>query len=116
MLKPYPGWYRGEKRSMKFATPRIWREPDPSERVAHDLTRPVPEPPTKISQRSRSSLSSYKSNADKEFLPTPEQPKYNFITTEDYNDLIRDLNLPKSKAELLGPSSNNVIKANIMTI
>lgn len=22
------GWYRGEKRSMKFAVPRIWREPN----------------------------------------------------------------------------------------
>lgn len=23
----YTGWYRGEKRAMKFAIPRIWREP-----------------------------------------------------------------------------------------
>ncbi|CAF4947727.1 unnamed protein product [Pieris macdunnoughi] len=127
-------WYRGEKRSMKFAIPRIWREPkdhitdcyfcmvNPSKRrrgknakpieypdlesssapIAHDLTRPVPDPPKKLSQKSSSSFSSYKSNSDKEFLPTPEQPKHYLITSEDFNDLIRDLNLPKNKAELLG--------------
>lgn len=119
---------------MKFAIPRIWREPkdhttdcyfcmvNPSKRrrgknakpieypdlesssapIAHDLTRPVPEPPKKLSQKSSSSFSSYKSNSDKEFLPTPEQPKHYLITSEDFNDLIRDLNLPKNKAELLG--------------
>ncbi|XP_044597349.1 uncharacterized protein LOC123273930 [Cotesia glomerata] len=70
--------------------------------IAHDLTRPVPEPPKKLSQKSSSSFSSYKSNSDKEFLPTPEQPKHYLITSEDFNDLIRDLNLPKNKAELLG--------------
>ncbi len=70
--------------------------------IPHDLTRPVPEPPKNLSQKSNSSLSSYKSNSDKEFLPTPEQPKHHLITTEDYDDLIRDLNLPKNKAELLG--------------
>nr|XP_022910777.1 uncharacterized protein LOC111421790 isoform X4 [Onthophagus taurus] len=87
------GWYRGAKRSMKFAIPRIWREPkdhvndyyfcivNPSKRrrVAHNLTRPVPELP----QKSSSFLSSHRSNSD-------------------FNDLIRDLNLPKRKAELLG--------------
>ncbi|CAH4029585.1 unnamed protein product [Pieris brassicae] len=127
-LKESLGWYRGEKRSIKFAIPRIWREPkdhttdcyfcmvNPSKRrrgknakpieypdlesssapIAHDLTRPVPEPPKKISQKSSSSFSSYKSNSDKEFLPTPEQPKHYLITSEDFNDLIRDLNLPKN--------------------
>src|SRR5271165_3105621 len=24
----FTGWYRGEKRAMKFAIPRIWREPN----------------------------------------------------------------------------------------
>ncbi|CAH0560898.1 unnamed protein product [Brassicogethes aeneus] len=70
--------------------------------IAHDLTRPVPEPPKKLSQKSSLSLSSSKSNSDREFLPTLEQPKYHLITTEDFNDLVRDLNLSKNKAELLG--------------
>ncbi|CAH0557740.1 unnamed protein product [Brassicogethes aeneus] len=70
--------------------------------IAHDLTRPVPEPTKKLSQKSSLSLSSSKSNSDREFLPTLKQPKYHLITTEDFNDLVRDLNLPKNKAELLG--------------
>lgn len=84
------GWYRGEKRFMKFAVPRIWREPkdhvhdcyfcvvNPNKRrsgnnakpleypnlesssapIAHDLTRPIPSPPKKLSPKSCSSLSS----------------------------------------------------------
>ncbi|XP_076266127.1 uncharacterized protein LOC143199889 [Rhynchophorus ferrugineus] len=112
------GCYRGEESSMKFTTPRIWREPKyyvnnyyfcivnpgkkrrgknakpieypdlecPCALVAHDLTRLIPEPPKKLSRKSSSSLSSHKSNSDKEYL----------------NDLIRDISLPKSKAELLG--------------
>lgn len=115
---------------MKFAIPRIWREPkddvtdcyfcmvNPSKRrrdkntkpieypdlesssapIAYDPTRPVPEPPKKLYQKSSSSLSSYKSNSDNEFSPTPEQPKQYLNTTEDFNDLIRDFNLPKNKA------------------
>lgn len=43
--------------------------------IAHDPTRPVPEPPKKISQKS-SSFSSNKSNSYKDFLPTPEQPSH----------------------------------------
>ncbi|KAM5191561.1 uncharacterized protein ACMZJ9_000347 [Mantella aurantiaca] len=50
--KTLEGWYRGEKRAMKFAIPRIWREPT-------------------------------------------------FPNQKDINDLIRDLGLTKSNAELL---------------
>lgn len=130
------GWYRGEKRSIKFAVPRIWREPknhvndcyfcivNPSKRrkgknaklieypdlisssapILHSSQLPIPEPPKKISQSSLSQ-STNKTIEDEEFLPSQElsQEKLkHLITTEDFNDLIRDLNLPKSKAEILG--------------
>lgn len=70
--------------------------------IAHDLTRSVPEPPKNKSLKSILSLSSNKHNSDKEFLLIPGQPKHHLITTEDFNNLIRDLNLSKNKAELLG--------------
>ena len=37
-----------------------------------------------------------------EFVFESELKKPHFINSEDFNDLVRDLNLPKSKAELLG--------------
>ena len=49
-----------------------------------------------------SSLRFNKSFSDEIFLLTPEQPKHHLITTKDFNDLIRDLNLTRNKAELLG--------------
>lgn len=129
------GWYQGQKRSMKFAVPRIWREPkdhvtdcyfcvvNPRKRrsgknskpveypdlasssapILHSSQFPVPQPPQKSVKLSQSSShSSYGDVEDKEFVPSQEPPKPHLITTEDFNDLIRDLNLPKSKAELLG--------------
>jgi len=91
-----------KRRSGQNAKPIEYPDLDSSSApILHSSTLPVPEPPMKLSQTS-SSFSSNKSISDKEFPLTPEQPKHHLITTEDFNDLIRDLNLPKSKAELLG--------------
>ena len=91
-----------KRRSGKNAKPIEYPNPDSSSApIAHSLTLPVPEPPMKLSQTS-SSLSSNKSVSDEIFLLTPEQSKHHLITTKDFNDLIRDLNLPKNKAELSG--------------
>ncbi|KAL4706484.1 hypothetical protein ACJJTC_015682 [Scirpophaga incertulas] len=127
------GWYRGEKRQMKFAVPRIWREPSDhltdcyfcivkplkgknskktsypdlpstSAPMPHTDTNPVPNPPVLenqvLSQDSFPSRSSSLS-VPSEFVLESELKLPHLINSEDLNDLIRDLNLPKSKAELL---------------
>ncbi|XP_053960401.1 uncharacterized protein LOC128864672 [Anastrepha ludens] len=129
------GWYRGEKRAMKFAVPRVWREPtdhssncffcmvDPSKRrtgkkaspimypdipssmapVPHSSGLPVPTPPEKEQVSSCESPDS-KSEEDNEgegfnLLADNRNPYY--PNQKDMNDLIRDLGLTKSNAELL---------------
>ena len=128
----FSGWYRGEKRSMKFAVPRVWREPtnhyddcyfcivDPTSRrgrkrveisypsipssiapVPHSTDLPVPKPPSQSVVSSEQSTSST-DDSDVSFLEdakTNRQPY--FPTQEDLNDLIKDLGLTKSNAELL---------------
>lgn len=130
------GWYRGEKRAMKFAVPRIWREPtdhstncyfcmvDPSKRrtgkkapaiiypnipssiapVPHGPELPVPNPP----QRDETGNDSTSSESTEEFEDTNyisgsgtyvKKPYY--PNQKDLNDLIRDMGLTKSNAELL---------------
>lgn len=131
----FSGWYRGEKRAMKFAVPRVWREPtdhssncffcmvDPSKRrsgkkaskimypdipssmapVPHSSGLPVPTPPEKEQVSSCESPDS-KSEEDNEgegfnLLADNKNPYY--PNQKDMNDLIRDLGLTKSNAELL---------------
>lgn len=131
------GWYRGEKRAMKFAIPRIWREPtdhssncyfcmvNPKNRrtgknapqivypdipssiapVPHSPDLPVPTPPR---QHRPSSGDSSKSDSeadtgDMDYDSADEvgDRKPYFPNQKDVNDLIRDLGLTKSNAELL---------------
>ena len=129
--------YRGEKRAMKFAIPRIWRQPadhssncyfcmvDPTKRrtgknapqnvypdipssiapVPHRPELPVPTPPKRDQP---SSGDSSKSNSeedigdpDYDFTDAVEERRPYFPNQKDVNDLIRDLGLTKSNAELL---------------
>lgn len=126
----FAGWYRGEKRSMKFAVPRVWREPtdhlsncyfcmvDPSKRrsgkrampiiypnipssiapVPHCTELPVPTPPKNY--QLISGESSHSSSEDDIIDASVEKMPY-FPNQKDLNDLIRDLGLTKSNAELL---------------
>ncbi|XP_051500464.1 uncharacterized protein LOC127409743 [Myxocyprinus asiaticus] len=135
--KTLEGWYRGEKRAMKFAIPRILREPtdpssncyfcvvDPSKHrtgknapaitypdlpssiapVPHCHELPVPTPP----EREQSSLEeSSKSESEEDFVDPDdnfrggaEERNPYYPNQKDLNDLIRDLGLTKSSAELL---------------
>lgn len=131
------GWYRGEKRAMKFAIPRIWREPtdhssncyfcmvDPSKRrtgksappimypdipssiapVAHCLELPIPTPPERdepsSGQGSKSGSAEDITDPDYSVTGEVEERRPYFPNQKDINDLIRDLGLTKSNAELL---------------
>jgi hypothetical protein len=131
------GWYRGEKRAMKFAIPRIWREPtdhssncyfclvDPSKRrtgksappimypdipssiapVSHCPELPVPNPPKRdqpsSGESSKSDSEEDIADPDYNFTDAAEEKKPYFPNQKDLNDLIRDLGLTKSNAELL---------------
>src|SRR5271163_2951357 len=133
----FTGWYRGEKRAMKFAIPRIWREPtdhssncyfclvDPSKRrtgksappimypdipssiapVPHCPELPVPTPPERdqpsSGESSKSDSEEDIADPDYNFTDAAEERKPYFPNQKDLNDLIRDLGLTKSNAELL---------------
>ncbi|KAL7868474.1 hypothetical protein SRHO_G00098580 [Serrasalmus rhombeus] len=129
------GWYRGEKRAMHFAVPRIWREPtdhstncyfcmvDPSKRrtgknatpvtypdipssiaPVHCPELPVPTPPYRATPPSEESSRSdtQEDVEDHDFSScADEERKPYYPNQKDLNDLIRDLGLTKSNAELL---------------
>lgn len=130
------GWYRGEKRAMKFGDPRILREPtdhstnchfcmvDPSKRrtgkkapaviypnipssiapVPHGPELPVPNPPqgneTGDDSNSSESEEDFEEPNDSAEGGTNKKKPY-YPNQKDLNDLIRDLGLTKSNAELL---------------
>lgn len=131
------GWYRGEKLAMKFAIPRIWREPtdhssncyfcmvNPKNRrtgknapqiiypdvpssiapVPHSPDLPVPTPPRRHrpSSGDSSKSDSEADTGDMDYDSADEvwDRKPYFPNQKDVNDLIRDLGLTKSNAELL---------------
>ncbi|KAL6459437.1 hypothetical protein MHYP_G00329090 [Metynnis hypsauchen] len=134
--KTLEGWYRGEKRAMHFAIPRIWREPtdhstncyfcmvDPSKRctgknampvtypdipsstapVPHCPELPVPTPPDRATPPSKESSRSdtQEDVEDHDFSScADEERKPYYPNQKDLNNLIRDLGLTKSNAELL---------------
>lgn len=122
---------------MKFAIPRIWREPtdhltncyfcmvDPSKRrtgknapavlypdlpssiapVPHCSELPIPSPPARerasSGERSVSEGEDNSSVSDDDFHGVTEERKPYYPNQKDLNDLIRDLGLTKSNAELL---------------
>ncbi|XP_061433736.1 uncharacterized protein LOC133359273 [Lethenteron reissneri] len=135
--KTLEGWYRGEKRAMKFAMPRIRREPtdhssncyfcmvDPSKRrtgknapaitysnlpltiapVPHCHELAVPTPPER---EQPSSEESSKSESEEDVVDPDDNLRGGAEERNPYypyqkhlNDLIRDLGLTKSNAELL---------------
>lgn len=140
MFLLFLAWYRGEKRHMKFAVPRLWREPgdhvkdcyfcivNPSKRrsgenaekifypdlpstsspIPHGENFPVPSRSERNILLIQSSQSSTESNTSltitdgSEFMIKSQSFGPHFISSTDFNDLVRDLNLPKSKAEILG--------------
>lgn len=130
------GWFRGEKRSMKFAIPRIWREPtdhstncyfcmvDPSKRrsgknaslvaypdipssiapVQHCTELPIPAPPERnqpSSEESGTSDFEQEDVTDPVYSASGGETKRYYPNQKDLNDLIRDMGLTKSNAELL---------------
>ncbi|XP_058879386.1 uncharacterized protein LOC131736994 [Acipenser ruthenus] len=135
--KTLEGWYRGEKRAMKFAIPRIWREPtdhscncyfcmvDPSKRrngknapaitypdlpssiapVPHCHELPVPTPPEReqssLEESSKSESEEDVVDPDDNFRGGAEERIPYYPNQKDLNNLIRDLGLTKSNAELL---------------
>lgn len=139
------GWFRGEKRMMPFAVPRIWREPsnhltdcyfcmvDPTRRrkgknappieypdipssmapVLHNqMDLPVPQPPSReeaclakdregaASSDSDSEEVQCTSGARRRHRVSGERCPY-YPNQDDINDLIREMALTKSNAELL---------------
>ncbi|KAL1516182.1 hypothetical protein ABEB36_000101 [Hypothenemus hampei] len=70
--------------------------------ILHSAQCLVPKPPIKMSSSSLSSNISIEDDEDLEYILPQKQSKPHVITEQDFNDLIRDLNLPKSKVEILG--------------
>ena len=131
------GWFRGEKKAMRFAIPRNWCEPsnhltdcyfcvvNPSKRrkgksapsikypdllssiapVSHTNDMPVPQPPFRdesfmTDASSTDSETEQSSAACFQYRAPGERCPY-YPNQEDINDLVRDLSLTKSNAELL---------------
>ena len=72
--------------------------------VAHSKELPVPKPPPKIPDRYEDDTEKAKSEEiiDVYEEPSSSLPKPHLITQSDLNDLVRDLQLSKDHAELLG--------------
>jgi hypothetical protein len=124
-------WFSGTRNSMPFAIPRIWREPTnhhddcyfcmvdiskykknkdrraiiyttiPSSLapVPHSEVYPIPVPPHS-EKSSEEEFSSKEDNSDSDFCVNPDNSPH-FPNQQELNDLIRDLGLTKSNAELL---------------
>ena len=123
-------WFAGGKPTLSFAVPMVWREqkdhvtdcyfcltdtqgfrhktrkkilypslPSAIRPVAHSDQLPVPKPPVTLSE---TSAESSQSSCNSEFEDEPSTNCSHLITQQELNDLVQDLNLPKSKSELLG--------------
>ena len=128
-------WLRGDRHSMPFAIPRVWREPQnhtddcyfcmvdisrfkktknrrdivypsiPSSiaSVPHSSELPIPKPPANTSQEDSDLLEELGNDSDNEYTASDSDTKDepHFSNQEELNDLIRDMGLTKSNAELL---------------
>lgn len=124
-------WYRGENRKMKFGVPRIWREPtdhlsncyfcvtDLSHHKRCKKTnvfaypdlpsslRPIPHgeelpiPPSPVLNECEDTTESNTEIDHEEDFSEDEDATPHYPTQNELNDLIRDLGLTKSKAEIL---------------
>lgn len=124
-------WFNGKRKSMPFGIPMIWREPKnhvddcyfcmtnvrgfskknrnkivypnlPSaiRPVPHSDEIPVPTPSAQLPE-TESSTESMESQSDMDYTDTHDNsPK--LMSQVDLDDLVRDLNLSKESAELLG--------------
>lgn len=87
------------KRSIQY--PNI---PSAMRPVPHDNSLPIPQPPESYTLDSESDSGSISPEAGPSYIPSshdlPDTP--HLITQGELNDLVRELDLPKTKAELLG--------------
>ncbi|XP_074027684.1 uncharacterized protein [Leptinotarsa decemlineata] len=91
------GWYRGEKRTMKLAVQRIWREPSYHYTDCYFcIVNPL---------KGKNSKKTYYPDLPSTSAPIPHTEKKSCTCSSSHliniNHLIRDLNLLKCKAELL---------------
>lgn len=123
------GWLRGSRKCMPFAIPRVWREPTnhstdcyfctveiskykktkdrklitypdiPSSiaPVPHSESLPIPAPPMSREESSQEE----NSESDSEEYQASSSKDPHFPNQEELDDLVRDLGLTKSNAELL---------------
>ncbi|CAF4935123.1 unnamed protein product [Pieris macdunnoughi] len=132
---------------MKFAVPRIWREPtdhihdcyfcvvNPSKRragknakkieypnlpstsapVPHSENFPVPSNPKRKAEEQLPLSQICSNSGDSEFVITSPSVEPHLINSEEFDDLVRDLNLPKLKAEILASRLKqwNLLKSDV---
>ena len=82
--------------------------------VPHTEDLPVPVPPQQYildsddeHTKNREKTTQPSTSTDADFTADLQFDEFHRITQEELNDLIRDLDLPKSKAELLVQDCNN---------
>ncbi|KAI6659861.1 hypothetical protein LOD99_14201 [Oopsacas minuta] len=97
-------WLGGSARVMPFAIPRVWREPQNHHDDCYFVceTLPVPKPPANLefNTECEDSISSETSDAEEEYLQSTSADRH-YPSKRELDDLIRDLQLTKSAAELL---------------
>ncbi|GBP43456.1 hypothetical protein EVAR_16030_1 [Eumeta japonica] len=94
-----PSKRRAGKNAKKIEYPNL---PSTSAPVPHSENFPVPSNPKQKAQ-GQLPLSQISSNSgDSEFVITSPSVEPHLINSEEFDDLVRDLNLPKLKAEILG--------------
>ncbi|CAH2014076.1 unnamed protein product [Acanthoscelides obtectus] len=124
-------WLNGKKRSMRFAVPMVWREPTNHINDCYFCMVPCVGQATGMSKKKKSVINypnipsamrpvPHKNESDHgdrvirqeedmpstsrdpDFIPSTSCHQPHKITQSELNDLVRDLELPKCKAELLG--------------